>query len=381
MSTIPVEKTLEQVRTDLFDKIGTVQQEGWLPQNLNLNRGPVRGLIEMWAWGLYQLYSFLASILQQAFPDTSTGAWLDIHCRQLGLQRMTATKAKGIIYFTRNGTDGNVPVAKGRIIKTRPDGMGRLYRFVTTEDAVLPDGHSEVGVAVEAEEYGREANVTAGMITEIATAIPGIDAVENRVEWLLSEGTDKEDDGSLQERYRLAWMDVNGATKYAYESWARGINGVIAVKIMDNHPRGQGTVDVIVRGTAGQPTVELIEAVDAVVQENRPINDDVLVRGPDPVDVVLEADLELTDGNPSAIIAEAEDRVRALFLDPSPVPGIEALQIGQDLTLDLLRATIMAVTGVKCINWTSPALDIAVSNDGLARLESLTLTTTWASEL
>ncbi|MBF0590182.1 MAG: hypothetical protein HQL53_13760, partial [Magnetococcales bacterium] len=45
--SIPVEKSLEEVRTDLFNRISTVQQEGWLPSELNLNRGPVRGLIEV----------------------------------------------------------------------------------------------------------------------------------------------------------------------------------------------------------------------------------------------------------------------------------------------------------------------------------------------
>ena len=37
--SIPVNKTLEEVRTGLLEKIGQVQQDGWLPQHLNLIPG------------------------------------------------------------------------------------------------------------------------------------------------------------------------------------------------------------------------------------------------------------------------------------------------------------------------------------------------------
>ncbi|MBW2599332.1 MAG: baseplate J/gp47 family protein [Deltaproteobacteria bacterium] len=378
--SIPVNKTLEEIRTDLFEKISSVQQDGWLPEFLNLNRGPVRGMIELWAWGLYQLYQLLALVLRQAFPSTATGDWLDLHCKQVGVERLAATKAKGTVWFTREGTSGNVSIPKGKIIKTKPDGEGIVYRFSTTEDAVLPDGSSEVAVSVEAEEYGRKSNVSSGMITEISTVIPGIDSVENRSGWLTSEGFDREGDDSLRERYFLAWLDVNGATKYAYESWARSIEGVIAVKILDQHPRGQGTVDVIIRGSAGIPTQELLDAVDEVVQTNRPINDDVMAKGPAPVNVTIEAELQLVSGDPDEIMSEAENRLTALFTKPPAIDDIAPLSMGTDLTIDRLTAVVMAINGIKKITWTLPATDVQVNDDALAVLSSITLTYSWASE-
>jgi len=133
-------------------------------------------------------------------------------------------------------------------------------------------------------------------------------------------------------------------------------------------------------GAAGVPTTELIAAVDAVVQANRPINDDVEVKGPTPVSVAIEAELTLVSGDASAIQAAAETRLQALFTDPSTAAGVSPLQIGEDLTLDRLVATVMAVAGVKSISWTSPAADVAVDADELAVLSSLTITTTWATE-
>lgn len=378
--SIPANKTLEEVRTSLFQYIGQVQQAGWLPQMLNLNRGPIRGLIELWAWGLYQLYLFLLSILPEAFPNTSTTDWLDLHADQVSLTRLPATKARGTVYFTRETAGGNVNIPKNRVVKTRPDGLGIEYRFITAEDAVLPSGGLEVAVKAEAEEYGRASNVTPGMITEIVTVIPGIDAVENRYGWLISEGADEETDASLRSRYALRWQDVNGATKAAYESWARSVTGVVAATIVDNHPRGQGTVDVVIKGPAGVPTAEVIAAVDAVVQTNRPINDDVLVKGPIPIEIAMACTLELIYGDPDAIMDEVDSRLRAMFQDPSPVPDVTPLQVGQDLTLDLLVHVIMAVSGIKRVIWENPTADVQVGRDGLAVLTSVNIATSWAAE-
>jgi phage-related baseplate assembly protein len=78
--------------------------------------------------------------------------------------------------------------------------------------------------------------------------------------------------------------------------------------------------------------------------------------------------------------AEAEERIRALFTDPSTVPSISPLQIGEDVPRDRLTAAVMAVRGIKRVEWIGPASDVAVPEDGLATLESLTLETSEAEE-
>ncbi|MBF0454941.1 MAG: baseplate J/gp47 family protein [Magnetococcales bacterium] len=378
--SIPVKKSLEEVRSDLFARISSVQADGWLPENLNLNRGPVRGMIELWAWGLFQLYQLLGLILKQAFPSMATGCWLDLHCDQVGVQRLPAGKCRGMVYFTRSDSSGNVPIPAGRVVKTLPDGTGRIHRFVTLADTVLLDGVSEVAVLVESEQHGQAGNVTAGAIREITTVIPGIDGVENRSGWIESEGIDTEGDEPLRERYALAWMATGGATKYAYESWARSVTGVVAVKIGDQHPRGQGTVDVVIRGSAGIPSEELLSTVAGVIEKNAPINDDALVKGPVLVPVNIDLELLLIVGEGSTIRMEAGSRLRALFAGFVTIPGIVPLGIGEDLTLDRMIAVIMAVNGVKRVEWRSPTTDIAVPGDGLATLTTLSISSRAAGE-
>ena len=380
--SIPVYKTLDEIRAELFEQIGFVQEDyqkkGWLPQILNLNKGVVRGLIELWAWGLFQLYQFLALVLKQAFPSTATGLWLELHCKQVGVEKLKKTKAKGVVYFGRIETSGNVPVAAGRIVKTLPDILGNTYSFVTLVDVVLPDGASEVAVEVEAVEYGSGANVTAGQITEIVTHIPGVDTVENRSDWLTAEGTDDEEDEPLRERYFLAWSEQDGCTKHAYESWARSVSGVSSVMIMDQHPRGQGTVDVVILGSAGMPTQGLLDSVAAVVEEKNPINDDVEVTAPDSVDIDINCSIELTGGIPVDIKAEVEQAIRAFF----SYSGDDFLQISQDVMLSKLTEIVMGVSSyIKNVTFTSPATDTVIAGDALAILNSFAIGHSTTTEL
>ncbi|MCX4310682.1 MAG: baseplate assembly protein, partial [Desulfovibrio sp.] len=65
-----------------------------------------------------------------------------------------------------------------------------------------------------------------------------------------------------------------------------------------------------------------------------------------------------------------------------PIAEVKALSIGQDLTLDLLTHTVMAVPGVKRVDWDSPSETVVqVPADGVARMESLDLSTVMAEEI
>lgn len=378
--SVPIEKTLDDVRSDLFGRLEATQaeyvQKGWMPSALNLNKGVVRGLVELWAWGLYALYRFMVVVLGQAFPETATGKWLDLHCAQVGVSRKAKTKTSGKVVFGRSGTSGNVLIPAGRIVRTLPDGLGNVYRFVTTEDVVLQDGATEVEAPITAESYGASSNVAAGAIREITTHIPGVETVTNRSDWITAEGIDDESDEAMRSRYRLAWMDVNGATRYAYESWAMSVTGVVGCTILDNHPRGPGTVDVVVRGSAGIPTEQLLANVQAVVLKNKPINDDVKVKGPEPVSVTIRGELEVSGG----VLEQVAEAVRARIADLFDPAGTAPIGIGEDVTLDRLTACVMGIAGVKRVTWSDPEGDIAIPVHGLAVLESVELTTSWASE-
>lgn len=384
-----ISRTIDDIRASVFGYVESAQDslaaQGYLPARLNLNKGVIRGLLEIYCWGYWQIYALLQRLMKQAVPATASGDWLDTHAASVNLSRRPATKARGAIRFLRSpgsSKEANLTIRAGRIARTLPDGTGQVYRYSTLADAVLPAGADHVDIPAASEDYGAAANASAGQICELVTPVEGIAGVTNAADWLTEEGANEETDAQLQERYALAWAANNGCTKHAYKAWALSVPGVTSVSVLDQHPRGQGTVDVVVRGADVLPTEALLTRVRAAIAPNVPINDDWLVKGPEPVPCAIAGEIEYTSGDPEAIRLAAENRIRALFAETSPLSDVAALQIGQDLTLDLLTHTVLAVPGVKRVVWTSPAQTvISVPADGVARLGSLSLTARMAEEI
>ena len=373
--SIRLSKDISTIRAGLFERIEAVQDEyaakGWLPARLNLNKGIARGIIELFAWGLWQLYNFLDVIHRQAIPRESTGEWLDLHAAQVDETRKGATKARGNVLFLRGEQTGNIRIPAGRIVRTKPDGTGAIYRYVTDELAVLPDDAESVAVPATAEEYGQSSNASVGQICELVTPVEGISGVTNAADWLIEEGADEESDASLQRRYELAWRAQAGVTRAAYEA--------VDVYVADRHPRGEGTVDVVVQGTAGIPTANLLADVRAALDAAIVINHDLLVKAPEPVNVSVKAVLELISGDAESTQAEAENWVRAMFSSGDD-PDIPRFSIGKDVVRDRLASGIVGLSGVKRIRWESPAADVTIPAGGLAVLSSLELETVWVTE-
>ena len=381
--SIRLSKDISTIRAGLFERIEAVQDEyaakGWLPARLNLNKGIARGIIELFAWGLWQLYNFLDVIHRQAIPRESTGEWLDLHAAQVDETRKGATKARGNVLFLRGEQTGNIRIPAGRIVRTKPDGTGAIYRYVTDELAVLPDDAESVAVPATAEEYGQSSNASVGQICELVTPVEGISGVTNAADWLIEEGADEESDVSLQRRYELAWRAQAGVTRAAYEAAALSVAGVVDVYVADRHPRGEGTVDVVVQGTAGIPTANLLADVRAALDAAIVINHDLLVKAPEPVNVSVKAVLELISGDAESTQAEAENWVRAMFSSGDD-PDIPRFSIGKDVVRDRLASGIVGLSGVKRIRWESPAADVTIPAGGLAVLSSLELETVWVAE-
>ncbi len=272
-----VSKSIDQIRGELFAHIATVQDDyaakGWLPNRLNLNKGVVRGILEIFCWGIWQLYRLLETVLRQVFPRYATGLWQDVHSEQIGNDRNLSTKARGYVHFIRNPANtGNVRIAAGRIVKTKPDGLGNVYRYISVVDTVLAEGTNSTLVLCEAEEYGALANAGYGQISELVTPIDGVISVFNDADWLLAEGANEETDAAMQRRYALSWEALGGVVVAKYKSVVLSVPGVVDVSIADQHPRGEGTIDIIVKGAAGIPTDKLLTDVAKAIDTEIIIN-------------------------------------------------------------------------------------------------------------
>lgn len=151
-------------------------------------------------------------------------------------------------------------------------------RFFATRSVTLPRGSLSVQVPVEAETEGSRYNVPVGQINKSLTYLGAV-SVTNAADWITREGSDREDDEALRQRTLRSWAELGErATEDSFVNAAEAVPGVMFAQADCDHPRGQGTVDVIVTGTAGEATEELLEAVRAAVEDICGPYDNILVK-------------------------------------------------------------------------------------------------------
>ena len=372
-------QTEDEIRESLF-------QEGKtrLPAVTNYNSGGVfRTFLELVASAVYSFYVLLSNVIKQAFVQYATADWLDLKAGEVGLSRKAATKTAGGVYFIRENTTGNVVIPAGSIVSTATDSRGNSYRYITSGEVVLVDGTTEVYAPVTAEFEGAAFNVGTGSINRMISALSGIDYVSNRDGWIVSEGTDTETDPDLRARYWLRCEELaRGATKMAYVGYAQEVNGVVDVEVDDNFPRGMGTVDVYITGTAGLPTQTLVDAVQAVVDDKKPICSDALVKAPAALTIDAAVTVEMLPGEPTAgVQTDALAILNALFIKSADYADLEdlRLRIGWDVTEDaFITALKRRIPGIKRINCGFDTIPVAISE--IATPGTITVTVSEALE-
>lgn len=299
-------------------------------------------------------------VLDQCFPQSAQGTYLDGHALMRGITRRPAARAEGKLRFSVTSPSVvELTVDAGTVCMTAGE-----TRFETLEDAVLPAGELTVDVPARAVESGAAGNVPPGTVT-ILTACPvGITGCTNPEAFL--GGTDQEDDESLRARVLESYLRLpNGANAAWYEQSAMGHEGVAAAQAV-GRARGIGTVDVYIATEAGVPDGALLEEVRADLQEKREIAVDVAVLAPEVRRVDVAVQVAVSGGTGfEKVKPMAEQAVTGLF-------GGQLL--GKPLLLAELGSRIYAVEGVENYRISSPAADVSGGEGVLPMLGTLTVT-------
>lgn len=352
-----------------------------------------RLLVELTARIREGLDAAVADVAMSGVAQFARGKWLDLHLASVGLQRETATRARHTLTLVCTSP---VTLVVGQVFATPPNGQGQVYRFrvLTAATIAAPGGTS----LVEAVSAGSAWNVGPGTITVPDAPIAGLTSVTNAPGSLTRAGTDDETDDEALIRYEGRYELLSQATALTYEALAQAADAeVIGVTIIDDHPRGPGSVDIIITTVSGMPTEEAVDTVQAYIDARKPLTDDALVKGPDAVEFTarleLSIDPDATDEELDAVETEASERWSALFtpsstLDPrlateAPPAPVSALAPGEDCTVARIIVTMMAcraaiVRNVRVLNADGSAAlaDQVVARDELAQgtLGLLTIT-------
>lgn len=315
---------------------------------------------------LYALAAELQSLLMQAdwvldqsFPQTAQGTYLDYHAETRGITRGAAEKAAGVIRFAAaDKVTAACPIEKGTVCMTA-EGV----RFETTEDAAIAVGSQWADVPAQAVEAGAGGNVIAGTVTLLSAMPVGVVQCTNPTAF--SGGCDAESDEALRGRVLASYQRLpNGANAAYYEQEAMRYPGVAAAKAV-GRARGIGTVNVVIATHAGVPDAALLAAVETDLQKKREIAVDVKVLAPAVETVAVTAALKAAPGYTFAEAkAGAQSALEALFTGEL---------LGKSVTTARLLTLLCGVEGVENVHLTAPAADVAVGSTELPMLGTVTI--------
>lgn len=295
------------------------------------------------------------TILNQMFVSHATGVWLDLKMADYSKSRKQAQKAQGTVTVFRTEMDGEaVKIPKGHIFKTIKDINGDELRFVTMEETTLQKGAASVEVAVEAEIEGSRYNVPAAQITRTLTYLGEV-TVTNGKDWLTREGSDTEDDESARERTLRSWSELALVPlRDTYINVCSAIAGVLYVTVKDQHPRGQGTVDIIITSEAGAATEELLELCRAACEEVREPDTDIQVKSAE----IITQDIAVTVTVSSSLSQDGlAARVETAINDLLTLRN-RNVALNELTHADIIHKIKSDVSVVRNVTVTTPATDV-----------------------
>lgn len=317
-----------------------------------------------------EVIELLRLVLNNMFVSHATGVWLDLKMADYSKKRKKAQKARGLVTVTRLDMEGDaIKIAKGQVFKTGLDINGDELRFFSLEPAVLQKDARTVDVLVEAEAEGTRYNVPQGQITTSLTYIGEVE-ISNGTDWIIREGSDTEDDESCRTRTLRSWSELaQRAIEDSFINTAESVPGVLFAQADCEHPRGQGTVDVIVTGTAGEATEGLLELVREAVGQIAGPYDNVLVKSSIAVAQNVSVTVTVTGGSTDE---EIKDHVQAILTE------LLAVRRGRrfhELTLsDINHAIRSGCSEAINVQISEPVQDVSLDKDKVIILGAVSVT-------
>ena len=298
--------------------------------------------------------------LDQCFPQTAQGSYLDYHADSRGLSRTAPAAAEGVLRFSIDeAAQQELAIPAGTVCMTASG-----VRFATTAAGSIPAGSLQAEIPARAVESGTAGNVGAGTVVLMAAAPAGIQRCTNPAAF--TGGMEAEEDESLRRRILDSYRRLpNGANAAYYEQAAMAYPGVAAAQAV-GRARGIGTVDVYVAAASGTPEADLLQQVEADLQARREIAVDLAVKAPEEATVNIQVSLLPAEGfSFQQAKSQAEGALASYF---------SGRLLGQPVTLAALGNLLYGLESVANYRFALPAADVAAADGQLPTLGTLTVT-------
>jgi uncharacterized phage protein gp47/JayE len=292
-----------------------------------------------------------------------------------GFTQKEGLKASVKVTFSRTKPFSNdTVIPAGTIVSA-----GGLRFFTTEAGTVLSGETKSAGITASSEGVGDKYNVSAGTIKTIVSTLPAdIVAVNNA--GAATGGADAEDWTSYISRFSDYILGLSRTNGYGFKAAFISTNLVRSISIVEHFPPADGiwNMTVYCEDGSGGMTGEAITAVKAIIDGTGTqtdggcrapgINVRYLTPEKVPVSVSLEvtADREAVGGiDDAAISAEITEAVKK---------HINALETGVDFVISGLIVALKRIRYVYDVKITSPAENIIIANNQIARFETCEIT-------
>jgi phage-related baseplate assembly protein len=277
------DETMEEIK-------GKLGEEGFIINNFNKG-GIFYIIIRIFVLIYIDIKRLARSIINNLFIKHAEGDWLEIKVADVGKKRKEAIKTRGYVTLYRDDYQNALQITKGHMFKTLPDVNGKELKFYVLDTTVIGAGEKSGKVLVEAESPGTGYNVSTGKITVSMIHLDGVVSVSNEEGWLYEEGADIEDLEDLRTRAEDAWSELaERTTEEKMINVSKKVSGVLDVRVDAQHPRGQGTTDIIITSTSGEATQELLKKVENATAYLKGNYDDFLYKS----STIVNVDIKLT---------------------------------------------------------------------------------------
>ncbi len=220
-------------------------------------------------------------VLAKTRAATSVGPDLDSWMADFTLTRMPAVAATGTVTFSRFTPTTSALVPVGANVKTA-DGAQTFQVIAdstqptwnaTLSGYLIPAATSSATATVQAMVAGAGGNVLADTVSLLATAIPGVDTVNNAASF--GNGMDAESDAALRTRFANFIATRSRATlaaiAYAISIVQQGLSWTIQENVNTLAAYTPGNFVVTVDDGTGSPPSSLLTAVGTSIQAYRPV--------------------------------------------------------------------------------------------------------------
>lgn len=291
------------------------------------------------------LYQKIAWVYCQIFADTADEDELLHHAAIQGISRKDPVAATGPVLLS--GASG-VTLLQGSTLTHVATGE----KFTTLSSAEV-GLNSTVTVVVRANATGVALNGLSGEL--IVTSPPLGMSSSASFSSETAGGEDAETMESLRARYLdLVQSPPAGGTVKDYQRWAKEVAGVVNALVLVRR-RGGNSIDVVISGSAGVPSVEVVASCQAHIESQCSVIADVWVYVPTIRVVNCTALVELADGYTLPDVQLAAQAAYNALLGAIQPQGI--------LKHSQIEAMISNLAGVVDRSVTAPTGNVKASDD------------------